>query len=329
MNQKGINIVQLNDYPRDRYNVLIPVTTMQVLSNMQKIVVNEVRLDTTVDDKGNGRDVYREKSSGKYAITKVGGMKLAAAANISIIDTQSSTPDGCRRCTEMAKATGKAANCGACDHRNDVAVTVSIRVPEPTGGFRIIRKSKEIDCALEKLSMTEAQFKRFLPFRAAMAESKAFMRALRDALGLAATYEMAELRKPFIIAHVVPNLDAPEIRNTLAQSYLQSMGMLFEIPASPALPAAQAALPPVDADDDTDDDPVAENMTVPDDMPDDSVPEWLKDDAQDEVICADCSCIIQASGSWTPEAIRDYSVRNFGRVLCPGCQREVKKGARR
>ena len=36
----------LNNYPRDKYNVLIPVTSMQVMSNMQRIIVNEVRLNT-------------------------------------------------------------------------------------------------------------------------------------------------------------------------------------------------------------------------------------------------------------------------------------------
>ena len=76
------------------------------------------------------------------------------------------------------------------------------------------------------------QFKRFLPHRAAIAESKAFMRALRAALGLAGTYSLEEIRKPFIIAHVVPNLDAPEIKEAVASNYLQSMGMLFEGAAS-------------------------------------------------------------------------------------------------
>lgn len=30
-------IVQLNKYPKDKYNVLVPVTTMQVASNLQRI----------------------------------------------------------------------------------------------------------------------------------------------------------------------------------------------------------------------------------------------------------------------------------------------------
>ena len=168
-------IVQLNEYPPDKFNVLIPVTTMQVMSNLQRIIVNKVQLD--VADPENSKDIYREKSSGKYAITKVGGMKLAAAANISIVETESGMTDGCKRCVDMARAVGKPKACGTCPARYDVAVTVTIRVPEPSGGFRLMKATKEIDCAAEKESMTEAQYKRFLPHRTAMAESKASVSA--------------------------------------------------------------------------------------------------------------------------------------------------------
>ena len=70
-------IIQLNQYPRERYNVLVPVTTMQVASNLQRITVSEVQLDVRQDqyNKGPSKDIYFEKSSGAYAITKVGGMK--------------------------------------------------------------------------------------------------------------------------------------------------------------------------------------------------------------------------------------------------------------
>lgn len=66
------------------------------------------------------------------------------------------------------------------------------------------------------------------------------MRAIRAALGLADTYELAELKKPFVVARIVPNLDAPEIKDAVAANYLQSMGMLFEMPAA----AQRQSLPP-------------------------------------------------------------------------------------
>ena len=228
-------IVQLNKYPKDKYNVLVPVTTMQVASNLQRITVSEVQLDVRQDssNRGPSKDIYYEKSSSAFAITKVGGMKLAAAANISIVDTATERTEGCQRCIEMARATGKPRVCGTCEHVHDVAVTVTIRVPEPSGGFRLMKATKEIDCTLEAAGMKDGangqQFRRFLPHRTAMAESKAFMRAIRAALGLAGTYAYEELKKPFIVARVVPNLDAPEIKQAVASNYLQSMGMLFEM----------------------------------------------------------------------------------------------------
>ena len=208
-------IVQLNKYDREKYNVLVPVTTMQVASNLQRITVSEVQLDVRQNSSNNGpsKDIYYEKSSSAYAITKVGGMKLAAAANISIVSTTPGRTEACDRCIEMARATGKARSCGNCPHVHDVAVTVTIRVPEPSGGFRLLQATKEIDCTLEAAGMKDGangqQYRRFLPHRTAMAESKAFMRAIRAALGLAGTYAYEDLKKPFVVARVVPNLDAP------------------------------------------------------------------------------------------------------------------------
>ena len=341
------NIVQLNKFPPDQYNVLVPVTTMQVASNLQKITVSEVRLDTRQNDSNSGpsKDIYYEKSCGAFAITKVAGMKLAAAANISIVATTPARTECCQRCIEMARATGNARACGNCPHVHDVAVTVTIRVPEPSGSFRLMQATKEIDCTLEAASMSEKQFKRFLPHRTAIAESKAFMRAIRAALGLAGTYRWEDLQKPFVVARVVPNLDAPEIKQAVASSYLQSMGMLFELPAGQQAPAA---LPQ----------PVERPETVPafeDEAPgqygpgeyedgyDDpgDIPEWLRDDPPQQsrnnqpqgIFCTDCKKQITGGDGnkgqkWKPEDIAGYSQRNFGCVLCPDCQKKRRGGRR-
>lgn len=334
MNNQRISdtVVQLNDYPPEKYNVLIPVTSMQVMSNMQRIVVNIVRLDTNIDGAGSGRDIYKEKSTGKFAITKVGGMKLAAAANISIVSSESVQPDICAKCIEMTRATGKANTCGTCPHAYDVKYVVTVRVPEPSGGFRIISKDKEIDCSLEKATMSEKQYMRFLPHRASIAESKALMRCIRDALGLSSTYTMQELQKPFVIAHVVPNLDAPEIREALAGSYLQSMGLLFETPATqPALPTSAATVRH---------EPAA-LLTAADDQPEYSESEYPSDDDGDfpwdsqqpdfGTFCMDCGQEIVETTSrngktWSPEDIKGYSERTFGRCLCTSCQQNAKGG---
>lgn len=329
----------LNDFPRDQFNVLIPVQSLQAISAMQKIVINRVELDTRIGPKkvrtknGDimkdlpiGNDIYQERN-GEYAITKVGGMKLAAAANISIVKTEKIMPDSCVRCSEIAAATKVAPSCGSCASRFNSAYTVTIRVPELSGGFRLISGTKEIDVELEKGRMTEFQFKEYLPNAAAQAESKAFMRALRMALGLQGTYPYEEIQKPFIVAHVVPDLDNPVIQQMAAQNMLQSMGMLYEttepvgisappqqLPAAEDMPPKQAQLPPAQ-------DPVVR------DNPDagDPLPEYLQE--PQIPICSACSSMIQGSGNWTPEAIEGYSKKRFGRALCVACQRDLTGGA--
>lgn len=336
MNTAQDTIVQLNNYPPDKYNVLIPVTSMQVMSGLQKIIVNEVRLDPNPD----GNDVYKEKSSGKLAITTVGGTKLAAAANISIIESKSETPDICRKCTEMAKATGKAPTCGNCPHAYDVKHTVTVRVPEPSGGFRIISKSKEIDCALEKANGSEAQFKRFLPHRASIAETKAYMRCLRAALGLAQGYTEAEIRKPFVIAHIVPNMDAPDMRNALIANSLRDMGLLFENPAGKMAAIGQkepAALSDAAMNYSGEEYPDEEENPISTEsyqMTDDGQEElpWIEETQPEPQgsTCADCGKEIGwATGTngkkWSPDAIKDFSQKRWGRTLCPDCQKKQPK----
>jgi hypothetical protein len=328
--------VKLNDFPPDRYNVLIPVTSMQIMTDMQRIVVNEVRLDTTVDANGVGRDIYKDKTTGKFAVTKVGGMKLAAAANISIVKNESVQPDVCTKCIEMSKAIRQVKSCGDCPHRYDVKYIVTVRVPEPSGGFRLIDKPKEIDCVMQKESMTEAQYKRFLPHRASIAESKALMRCIRDALGLAASYTLDELKKPFIIAHAVPNLDAPEIRERLAGSYLQSMGLLFETSSGArALPESTAPALPAKPEEHYEEPDGAEPYSeadYPTDETDYGPLPWGEGDSA--YYCEDCDAELVKTTSrngertWTPEDIKAFSERTFGRCLCTRCQSLIQKQGR-
>lgn len=332
----------LNEFPPEQFNVLIPVQSLQAISALQKIVINKVILDTRIGPKkvrtrnGDimkdlplGNDIYQERN-GEYAITKVGGMKLAAAANISIVKTEKNTSEACQRCFELAAATRSAPSCGSCASRFNASYTVTIRVPELSGGFRLMSGTKEIDAGLEKERMSENQFKEYLPNIAAQAESKAFMRALRMALGLRGTYPYEEIVKPFIVAHVVPDLDNPQLQQYAAQSMLQSMGMLFEMPES----SVRASLPAAD--------PAASGNAaattqaqLPAAAPQEEMPPYMQEahNAPHEEphipICAECSSVIQGANGWSPEKIEEYSIARFKRPLCVPCQRDVVGGGNR
>lgn len=330
----------LNEFPREEFNVLIPVQSLQAISAMQKIVINRVELDTRLglkevgpkDQKVTkslpiGNDIYQERN-GEYAITKVGGMKLAAAANISIVKTEKNTPEVCQRCFELAAATKAAPSCGSCPARYNASYTVTIRVPELSGGFRLMSGTREIDVQLQKTRMTSTQYNEFLPNVAAQAESKAFMRALRMALGLQGTYPYQEIQKPFIVAHVVPDLDNPVIQHLAAQSMLQSMGMLYEVPNAESHALLPAAVPGDGSQPSQLPLPQDDHQAPAHDKPEEieEMPEYLLD--LQFPICADCSSPIQHSGKWTAERIEDYSRKRYGRPLCPACQNDAALAAK-
>lgn len=339
-------LLDLNSFDRNVFNVLMPVTKMAAQSDLQRVMVNVVTLDCRQDqsNKGPSKDIYYEKSCGQYAITKVGGMKLAAAANISVASTTTGRSQACERCIDMAKATGKAQPCGSCPHVYDTKVTVTLRVPEPSGGFRLIAASREFDAVTECDNMSDAQRKRVIANRAAVVESKAFMRAIRAALGISGSYTMDDIRKPFVIAHIVPNLNAPEIREVMASNVMASMGMLFAPTAgAKALPEAAA---PIAAPEDTfeDNSPIGGDTTDYEDDYDG----YTEDDggamyggydapapapAPQQIICSECRRPLQPhktnSGStWSPEDVAAFSQRQFNRIVCYECQKKLKGGRR-
>lgn len=94
MNTAQDTIVQLNKYPPDKYNVLVPVTSMQALSNMQRIIVNEVSLDTTVEN-GSGREIYYETD--RKICNYVNRWRKAGCSGKYKHCTYRERPDGCMR----------------------------------------------------------------------------------------------------------------------------------------------------------------------------------------------------------------------------------------
>ena len=163
------------------------------------------------------------------------------------------------------------------------------------------------------------------------------------ALGLAGTYELADLKKPFIVARIVPNLDAPEIKEAVASSYLQSIGLLFETPAqtqTAGLPAptagAQVEVIPEYPDETPEQTPKMPEQTpeTPEQMPwgDPPEPDWEPE--LEGFFCADCGQELVETRArngnlWKPEDIAGFSERRYGRRLCPSCQERARGGQKR
>ena len=316
--QKAIAVI--NDYPPEKYNLLIPVRSIQEISPLHKVIVNLVDID---HDPDRGRDVYEQKK-GEFALTKKGLNKLMAGANIQVIDSRTTLTQKCQRCMEIARGTKLAPRCGDCPAADDVAYQVVIAIPEPSGNWRMVRATKELRIADEKTAMTPAQFKQFFPFRSEHCETKALNRAIRAGLMVKSTYRAEELKKPFAVALVVPNLADPEMRKAAAARYAASSMALFpgqqpQLPENAGeglkqLPSGMIDIPVDEPEDDL--------------GGDENLPPWLQEEEEpsgdDPVFCGDCGQIIEASGAWTPEKIRDYSVQHFGTSLCLDCQKAAK-----
>jgi len=297
-------------------------------------MVNQVKIDPNPK---NG-DVYSQSSG--LALTKIACLKLMTAANVVMEESKQIFPRACQRCMQVAQATKHAPQCGTCPSRDDVAYQVSILVPEPSGGHRRYVATKEV---------SKAQFivKNGGPDRApvehmpAQCETKALLRALRAGLGIKGVYSAAELQKPFAVAVVVLNAHDPELKKALIESYANSRNVLFSARSTPQLMAPEThALPPGN-------DLTVEGNTVllpdnDDDVPPElstyEAPPWEQEQGQDEppnlfgdaVVCQGCDQIIEQQGSWTPEAIKEYSQKNFGGMIyCPACQRKAKAAKRK
>jgi hypothetical protein len=302
-------IAVLNDYPAEKYNLLIPVQTIQEISPLHKVIVNVVNIDSNPE---RGKDVYKQKE-GEFALTKKGLNRLMAGANVQVIDSRSVMPQKCARCMEIVRQTKSAPRCGDCPSGDDVACQMTIAIPEPSGTWRMVRATKEIRIVDERAAMKEAQFKQFFPFRTEHCETKALNRALRAGLMVKSTYTAKELEKPFAVALVVPNMADPEMRKAAAERYASSSTALFPNQA-PKLPENAGMISPQGIIDISADEPDDEQPTGGDNPP------WANDlPSTQGVFCEGCGQKIEAVEDWSAERVSEYALRTYGKTLCPDC----------
>ncbi len=334
MMEQNLVVAEINNYPETEFNRLFPCTLTE-LSPLHKVMVNSVKIDS---NPSNG-DVYKQSSG--LALTKIACLKLMTAANVVMEESKQIFPRACQRCMQVAQATKQAPQCGACPSKDDVAYQVSILVPEPSGGHRRYVATKEVSKE-QFVSKNGGANKAPVEHIPAQCETKALLRALRAGLGIKGVYSAAELQKPFAVAVVVLNAHDPELKKALIESYANSRNTLFPAKTAPQLMVSDTqALPPAAGDGDGD----GVNTTVIPDNDDDDIgsepstdgnPPWEKGQGEPPslfdhaIVCQGCDQVIEKNGNWDPEAIREYSQKNFnGMIYCPTCQRKAKAGQRK
>ena len=246
------SLLILKDYDDKKYNVLVPVQTMQDFPDIYKMAINTVKIDMISDVYVMEKEYSKAKNQfvpKNYALTKLGLEKLMTAANIKIVESKMIIPSTVRNAIEMAKQLNQVVDFD----KRDIGWQVVLSVPDMTGSERLVKASKEMiadeileECRdnkknyqvykngqkkdatkTEKEAAAQKEFKQIMKHRIAQAESKALNRALRKALMIKNKYTAQELSKPFAVPIVVPNLDNPDMKKACIEKYKISSNLLF------------------------------------------------------------------------------------------------------
>jgi len=143
------------------------------------------------------------------------------------------------------------------------------------------------------------------------------------------SYKADELKKPFVVAYIVPNMNDPEMKKVVAAQYANSMSMMFGGDKQ----VKQISNTTVIDNDDPEE--LQQELQVVDAelMTDEDLPPWgqeeleVNEDKENNVItCEGCAEIIEATGGkFTAKDIQDYSKRTFaGKTFCRTCQTKAK-----
>lgn len=321
----GGSLELARQYPAEKFNVLVPIQTVTEIADIQKPVMNVVNVSTDLNDK----EIYLQQKasnawtdrSGKehpaqpalYSLTRKGLLKLMRAAGIRMVSSQSALPSTCQKCVEANRTIGRPVNCGQCGNK-DVKYTVTILAPQLTGQDIMYTASREINIAEETQGMTEQQRQQFMKYRAEHCESKALNRALRAAMLIKPTYQLDELRKPFVVAYLVPNLDNPEVKARAVDSYFAGAQELYG-----HAPLARPQTIEVTDEDDFDAPLIPTELSDPEPEADTPEPDFLRDEpAPPQSAPPTCS----VCGAEVSDKVYSYSLSRFGRPLCYACQKK-------
>lgn len=251
----GVVEWNLDGFPENAYNRLVPVATLQLPTDLLRPVVQVVQLNP---DPKNGGDVYQSNDTpaGHAAPTKVGLRKLAMAAGISFVDERR-TDDG--------------------SNPDVLEVTCVAEMLMPTGQRIRATGMKRIDLAAQKWQ-SDAHRAKYKSFFLEHVASRAQNRAIRALLSLRGSYPIEVYERPFAVVSFAPNMNHPEVRSRMLDAMAGASAQLY----GPAAAKQLAAGPVVNVTPAADEDPAP---TTPTALPGESLakaaapgaePDWLK-----------------------------------------------------
>ena len=305
-------------FPAEKYNLLVPMKTITRIAELHKLVMNAVQISTDLKDKEIYLQDKRKSDSDGWALTKKGLNKLMRAAGIKILNTRPVIPSTCQKCAEVNKSIGRPVSCGACGNK-DVKFECRISVPQLTGENVEVVAHKEIIVEDVINGMTSGQITEFLKYRNEMCETKAINRALRAAMHIKGTYSLEELKKPFVVAYLVPNLDNDEVKQEAIKHFFSSSQELY---GNKTMIAKKTILVENDSEEVlSHNDLTGQTIMVEESDSKDNIPlsnEKKGKDIQKEKkapICCEC-------GAEVTEGVARYSNKTYGKILCMDCQKK-------
>lgn len=323
-----------NQYPAEKYNLLGNTEVMVEVSDIKSPVVQAVRLDPD-PKKGDvyiqqkAKDAYTDRkgtyhpaTQNLYAITKNGLKKLADGAGIKMVSSEHVVPTTCQKCVAVNRNCGKVVQCGNCKNR-DVAYRVKISVPQLTGEVLTVEDTHETIVENVTPGMTPNQKAEFLKHMPQICEAKALNGAIRTALHIKGTYTLEELKKPFVVAYLVPNLNNKEVKEAAIKSMFQSSQRLFDGVDVPSVQQIETKIPEpasIEASDGEDYDKYIDG-SYQEEM---AEPSGSGDIAEDGVIEQDLYC--DKCGEPIEKRVWEYSIDKFERPLCYKCQKIARNG---
>lgn len=329
----------------EKYTMLIPIETVSQIPEIMSPTIKAVKISTDLNKKEiyiqekakaaykDNKGYYHDATPARYALTKNGLTRLAEAAGIKQVESESVLPTICQKCVSVNQNSGKVVQCGNCPSSQDVRYKVTIAVPQLTGETLYFVDHHEVNVRDLVSDMTEKQKKEFLKHRAQICEAKALNGAIRTALQIKGSYLIEEFDKPFVVGYLVPNLDNEAVKRVAIESMFQSRGNLFgrdQKKAPMETPAIECRHPSEMPDyrdvmvDQTDsrivetaytEEPHGQHQAPPQEMP-------VREDRSMDFCCDKCNTVIS-------ENVWNYSYEKFGQPLCMKCQRKVRENGGR
>lgn len=319
----------VNQYPAEKYNLLGNTEVMVDVPDIKSPVVQAVKLnpdpkkgDVYIQKKAKGeytdkRGVFHPATPNLYAITKNGLKKLADGAGIKMVSSEHVIPTTCQKCVAVNQNCGKVVQCGNCQNK-DVAYRVTISVPQLTGEVLTVEDTHETIVDNVTPGMTPEQRAEFMKHMPQICEAKALNGAIRTALHIKGTYTLDELKKPFVVAYLVPNLNHEEVKQAAIDSMFQSSKNLFGAPSVQQIETRRPEHASAEAADGEDYDKYIDGTYKEEDTEGlDSLMDSDNDVRPQDFCCDKC-------GENISEKVWDYSVDKFGRPLCYKCQRAMR-----